>query len=77
MSALIEAPSAEPSQDLNDGDIIWLVPKMSGNYRLEPDYWEVLSLEVSSDKLLSAETVRRPDFEAALRLKLQPLGDAP
>ena len=73
----IGGPSAEPSQDLNDGDIVWLVPKMSGNYRLEPGHWEVLSLEVSSDKLLSAKTVKRPDFEAALRSKLKPLGDMP
>ena len=68
-------PSAEPAQDLNDGDIVWLVPRMSGNYRLEPGHWEVLSLELSCKKLLSAETMRRPDFEAALRSKLQPLGD--
>lgn len=73
----IGGPSPAPSQDLNDGDIVWLVPKMNDKYRLEPDHWEVLSLEVSSDKLLSAETVKRPDFEATLRLKLKALQETP
>lgn len=73
----IGGPSASPSKDLNDGDIIWLVPKMNDNYLLDEDHWEVLSLEVSSNKLLSAATVSRDDFEAALRAKLRPLGNAP
>ena len=73
----IGGPSPKPSQDLNDGDIVWLVPRMSGDYRLEPDHWEVLTLESSSKKLLPAETAGRTDFETALRSKLQPLGDVP
>ncbi|MDE0208794.1 MAG: NotI family restriction endonuclease [Boseongicola sp.] len=73
----VGGPSASPSQDLNDGDIVWLVPRMSGNYRLEPDHWEVLKLDASSEKLLSAKTVRRPDFENALRSKLQRIGGVP
>ncbi len=73
----VGGPSAAPSQDLNDGDIVWLVPRMSGNYRLEPDHWEVLTLQASSEKLLSAKTVGRPDFENALRAKLIPIREAP
>ncbi len=60
-----------PSQDLNDGDIVWLVPRMSDDYQLEEYHWEVLSLEASNDKLLSAETVRRGEFEDSLRTKLE------
>lgn len=66
----IGGPSASPSHDLNDGDIIWLVPRINEGYRLEECHWEVLSLEVSSDKLLAAETVKRQEFEDALRSKL-------
>ena len=41
--------------------------------------WEVLSLEDSSEKLLAAKTVKRVEFEEALRAKLQPIqrGDTP
>ena len=67
----IGGPSPKPSQDLNDGDIIWLVPQINDNYKLEPHHWEVLSLEASCDKLLSAETIKRQEFEAVLRTKLQ------
>ena len=66
----IGGPSANPSHDLNDGDIVWLVPQMDDDLRLSAHHWEVLSLEESSDKLLSAETVRRSEFENALRAKL-------
>jgi len=67
----IGGPTETPSRDLNDGDIIWLVPRMSSDSRLEAYHWEVLSLEASSDKLLSAETVKRGEFEDALRAKLE------
>lgn len=70
----IGGPSAEPSQDLNDGDIIWLVPRITDDYQLAAHHWEVLSLEASCDKLLSAETVRRQEFERVLREKLRPIG---
>ncbi len=69
--------SADPSQDLSDGDIVWLVPRISAEYRLVPDHWEVLSLEESCDKLLSAKTVRRLDFEEVLRAKLRRIGETP
>ena len=66
----IGGPSANPSHDMNDGDIVWLVPQIDENYRLSAHHWEVLSLEDSSDKLLSAETVRRSEFEDSLRARL-------
>ena len=69
----IGGPSRKVNQDLNEGDIIWLVPQISDEYRLEALHWEVLSLEDSSDKLLAAKTVKRREFEEALRAKLQPL----
>ena len=70
----IGGPSEEPSHDLNDGDIVWLVPRITDDRRLVEDHWEVLSLEESSDKLLSAETVKRQEFEDMLRAKLQRIG---
>ena len=69
----IGGPSSKPSHDLDEGDIIWLVSQISDEYRLEASHWEVLSLEESSDKLLAATTVKRGEFEEALRAKLQPL----
>ena len=66
-------PSNNPVHDLDEGDIIWLVPSISGKYQLERFHWEVLSLEDSCDKLLSAKTVKRSEFEDALRAKLQML----
>lgn len=70
----IGGPSDDPSQDLNDGDIVWLVPKVTEDHRLVEHHWEVLSLEASSDRLLSAETIKRQEFEDALRAKLQRIG---
>ncbi len=66
----IGGPTDISSQDLNDGDIVWLIPRINDDYRLEEVHWEVLSLEASSDKLLSAKTVRRQEFEHLLRNKL-------
>ena len=48
-----------------------LIPCISDDYRLVEDHWEVLSLEASSEKLLSADMVKRQEFESALRTKLQ------
>ena len=75
----IGGPSQKPSQDLDEGDIIWLAPQISDEYRLEASHWDVLSLEDSSEKLLAAKTVNRVEFEEALRAKLQPIqrGDIP
>lgn len=67
----IGGPSHKPSRDLDEGDIIWLVPEISDDYQLEAVHWEVLSLEESSKKLLAAQTVKRKEFEEALRAKLQ------
>ena len=76
----IGGPSPSPSTDLNDGDVIWLVPTLTpdkaGRYQLSRGHWEVLTLEQSSDKLLAAKTVRREAFEQTLRAKLEPLGRA-
>ena len=66
-----------PSHDLNEGDIVWLIPRIGDNFRLERHHWEVLSLEDSSEKLLYADRIGRAEFEAALRAKLKPLEEAP
>ena len=71
----IGGPSSAPSQDLNDGDIVWLIPRIDSDYRLVEHHWEVLSLEASSEKLLSAETVRRHEFEDILRTKLNRISE--
>ena len=73
----IGGPSAKPSRDLNDGDIVWLIPRITDDYKLTQHHWEVLSLETSCDKLLSAETVKRQEFEDVLRAKLQRIGEPP
>ena len=65
--------SPSPSHDLDEGDIIWLVPQIDEDFQLKQRHWEVLSLEASSDKLLAAETVKRREFEQALRDRLRPL----
>ena len=69
----VGGPSPQPSHDLGDGDIIWLVPEVSSDGHLVRGHWEVLTLEASSDKLLAAATVRRIEFEQVLRDKLNPL----
>ena len=69
----IGGQSQSPSRDLDEGDIIWLVPEINEDYRLKQRHWEVLSLEDSSDKLLAAKTVKRLEFEQALRDRLRPL----
>ena len=72
----IGGPSPAPSRDLNDGDVIWLVPELvpdGARNRLVRGHWEVLTLEQSGEKLLAARTVRREAFEQTLRAKLRPL----
>ena len=73
--ASIGGPSDTPSHDLDSGDVIWLVPELSGN-RLERGHWEVLTLEASTEKLLSAKAIPRQEFEQALRRKLTPLSES-
>lgn len=73
----IGGPSPNPSRDLNDGDVIWLVPELAPDgerNRLVRGHWEVLTLEQSGEKLLAARTVRRESFEQTLRAKLRRLG---
>ena len=60
-----------PSHDFDEGDIVWLVPRITEDFRLKPYHWEVLSLEDSSDRLLAAETVKRRQFENILCAKLK------
>lgn len=72
----VGGPSRNPNHDLNDGDVIWLVPELvhdaQGSYRLSRGHWEVLTLEDTNEKLLAAETIRREAFERDLRSKLEP-----
>lgn len=69
--------SAEPSRDLNDGDVIWMVPQLApvdaGGYELRRGHWEVLTLEDTVEKLKAARTVQRASFEQELRGKLEPI----
>lgn len=69
----IGGKSEQASKDFNDGDIIWLVARIDSNFSLVPHHWEVLSLEKSCEKLISAETVKRHEFETVLRRKLNRL----
>ncbi len=65
-------PSDNSSQDLDAGDVIWLVPELRDGNLLR-GHWEVLTLEASEERLLAARTVNRADFENALRARLRPL----
>ena len=67
----IGGPSPNPVQDLDEGEVIWLVPEISPGYILQRWHWETLSLDASSEKLLAARTVNRSEFENTLRSKLQ------
>ena len=64
---------ANPVQDLNEGEVLWLVPAIDTDGWLTRGHWEMLSLDASSRKLQAAETVRRVDIEQALQSRLQPL----
>lgn len=70
----IGGPSENYSQDLGDGDIIWMVPAISaiedGKLALMRGHWEVLTLEASRNKLLAARTIQRHEFENSLRSRL-------
>ena len=73
----IGGESSNPSHDLSDGDIIWMVvdvmPTNDGGHRLTRGHWEVLTLERSCEKLLAAETVPRDAFLQVLKSKLSKL----
>lgn len=70
-------PSPDPSQDLDAGDVIWMITDLirdnDGRYRLTQWHWEVLTLESTRAKLRSAADVPRAEFERTLRSKLEPL----
>ena len=73
----IGGPGASPRLDLDDGDVIWLVPELTpnrtGGYSLTRGHWEVLTLEETNEKLLAAAPVQRSSFEDELRKRLQPM----
>ena len=68
--ASLGGPSVQPGQDLDAGDVVWLVPELRDG-QLIRGHWEVLTLESSSEKLLAADAVTRVDFERVLQQKLQ------
>lgn len=70
----VSGPSSEPRPDLDSGDMAWLVPELrAGQFRRR--HGEVPTLAASGDKLLAAHTVKRSDFERALRAKPYPIRD--
>lgn len=73
----IGGPGTSPRHDLDDGDVIWLVPELTpnptGGYSLRRGRWEVLTLEETNEKLLAAAPVQRSSFEDELRRRLQPM----
>lgn len=75
--AAIGGPSGNASRDLNDGDVIWLVPELAeddaGSYSLSRGHWEVLTLEETNNKLLAAAPVSRGAFEEDLASRLRPM----
>ena len=77
----IGGPSPRPVRDLDEGDVIWLVPELKltqqGSWCLERGHWEVLTLEDTCDKLQAAKTIPREAFEKSLREKLNPLSQIP
>lgn len=68
--ASLGGPSVQPSQDLDAGDVVWLVPELRDG-QLIRGHWEVLTLESSSERLLAADAITRVDFERVLQQKLQ------
>lgn len=68
--AALGGPSVQPSQDLDAGDVVWLVPELQDG-QLIRGHWEVLTLEASSERLLAADAVTRVDFERVLQQQLQ------
>ncbi len=72
--------SAQPSHDLDAGDIIWLITRLehssTGTWQLTREHWEVLTLEDSNKRLQAAETVSRKQFETALQARIRPLNSS-
>ena len=73
----IGGPGRKPTQDLDSGDIIWMVPEIvaeaRGSWRLRRGHWEVLTLEETEVKLQAARTVSRAEFEESLAGRLTDL----
>ena len=73
----IGGSSPSPRHDLDDGDVIWLVPELvlnsDGHHRLSRGHWEILTLEETCEKLLAARPIQRRTFEQELQRKLEPL----
>ena len=74
----VGGPNDNYTRDLNEGDVIWLIPELvpddaTHHYQLQRGHWEVLTLEASTTKLLAAATISRGGFEEALINKLVPL----
>ena len=71
----IGGASVNPSHDLGDGDIIWMVATMEAEgddrYRLTRHHWEMQTLEASCERLLAATTVQQQAFLDLLRQKLK------
>ena len=66
--------SDHPSDDLNEGDIIWHVPVSNVLTPVPGIYPETTGKSEDSNKRLqAAETVSRENFETALRSRLRPL----
>ena len=68
--------SANASQDLGDGDVIWMVVGMAdeaGRLQLMRHHWEVETLEASCERLLAAQTIPQQRFLELLRQKLRPV----
>lgn len=76
--AAMGGPSEVFSHDLDSGDIVWMVPELTAANEeesrvvLQRGHWEVLTLEASQSRLLSAKAVSRNDFEESLKSKLEP-----
>lgn len=69
-------PPDQVKLDYRDGDIIWLVPKLelrNDTYKLAKVHSEVMILEDTQKKLLSAEPVTAEEFLRTLRSKLTPV----
>ena len=72
-------PRAQPSHDLDAGDVIWMIPELvredSGHYRLTQGHWDVMTLDDTRDKLRSAADISLAEFERVLLGKLEPLAE--
>ena len=70
-------PSPERQTQITEGDIIWMIPTMrlgeDERYHLYRGHYEVLVLDETEKKLLSADNITKAEFEESLKKKLTPL----